>query len=379
MPTILGLNLTSTNDSVVEIGGDLYVKTPEALETLLRELRDVGYQIDNLRESTDRLEHNMSVAEMEARGLSLWFAKLDIRRGKCGSCGGIISIRGIRVHNHKCELCGAVTYQEIVDGSIVRFKFRSATSSHRTTIRLLAHHWDAEEGYLYLYPGTLLGGFNLTGHDAAAYMDAHKELWENVTVDGLELIKVRYIRGLQNDGSSAIEPYNISGSVYNHRIVNVWDGKEYDEFFSNLPVRDMISIYEAWHWSPLPITRTLHERILSAAGQVSDKGYYYQDGRPAFDERHWRRMAAFVRHFTSLDADAFDRAWPRFRRDGPGGIDDLAAFCHPDAHVEDRPNIGNVLTAIGKRNAGRPLTNEELAAAVRGLQDPRSKVLKHLI
>lgn len=113
----------------------------------------------------------------------------------------------------------------------------------------------------------------------------------------------------------------------------------------------------------------LHERIIAAVGQVSDAGYYYQDGRPAWSRRTYEEMGIFVRHFTVLDADAWDRQSPTFRLDGPGGIADVAAFCHPDAVVENRPNVGNFLVGAGKIMSGEPLTVGDLAAMNAALEE----------
>ena len=99
---------------------------------------------------------------------------------------------------------------------------------------------------------------------------------------------------------------------------------------------------------------------------MSDKGYYYQDGRQAFYEGQWKEMAKFVRHFTVLDGDRFDTAWPKFRNSGPGGIDDLAHFCHGNPIVENRPNIGNALVAAGKLMEGQTLTEDEKREGLRG-------------
>ena len=211
----------------------------------------------------------------------------------------------------------------------------------------------------------------MTGHRALSYLDRNKDGWEIVEEDGQNLLKIKY--GLEwNRGTAVIESYESWGHEFNHKIVKVWKGKRYSEW-DRLPIPEMISIFESWHWAPLPVSPTLHSRILSATHQTDDKGWHYQDGRPWFSEGHWTEMAKFVRHFTLLDADAFDRAWPRFRSDGPGGITDLARFCHEKAEVRDEPNIGNVLVALGKGLNGQRLTKQEVDAAKHGLGDPATK------
>ena len=112
---------------VICIRRDLYIKTPEALQQVLEKLRLIGYRIDNLREAEDRQKRGHSVEEQERAGWSLWFASLNddvgIRYGKCDFCGQYISYRGIRAHGRKCEHCGAVIYEHIIDGSEVEFAF----------------------------------------------------------------------------------------------------------------------------------------------------------------------------------------------------------------------------------------------------------------
>ena len=362
MSTILGLNLTNQDDSIVVISGGLYVKTPAALETLLSELRGIGYEIDNLREEKHRLERGTSVETMEKQGWSLWFAKVDVRRGKCLSCNGIISTLGIQSHGHTCELCGAVTYAKIRDGSTVRFSFiprDGEESGGMADIKMKAKRWDAKEGYLYFYP-EVLDGLWLRGDRAKQYLDANKDKWEEVRERGRRLIRVKYPHSWDYE-VSAINPSEIHGHYWNHRIVRVWQGKEYGEW-GGLPIPDMLSIYEAWHWPKHKKSPTLHSTILHACGQTDDKGYHYQDGTPYFQPGHWQNMSTFIRHFTELDADKFDKAWPKFRKDGPGGIDDLANFCHKKAAVRNDPNIGSLIYGFGKVLSGEPITKGDVDA-----------------
>jgi hypothetical protein len=246
MTQILGLDLTNKDEAIVPVMGALYVKTPDALEILLRELREVGYSIDNLRESRDRRDRSVSIEKMEQSGWSLWFAKLDIRHGKCGSCDGLISTRGIQSHNHQCEICGAITYKKIVDGTIVRFAFLNDADNCHCTIAFKAHHWDDKEGYLYLHPWIDERGIGLRGGQARTYLDANASHWKLVNHGEHELIRIRYER-TWNRNTATIEPYDISGHWFNHQIVNIWDEKEYREYDPKLPVRDTISIYESWH------------------------------------------------------------------------------------------------------------------------------------
>jgi len=372
---MLGLDLTIRDNDIVDVMGSLYVKNPVALERLLTELRKEGYVIENLRNAEYRKSDNVSVEEMEKNGWSLWFAKLpDIRYGLCGSCQQLISVSGIRTHAHKCEKCGAVTYYELIEGSTLTFVFNNdgETGFFTPQLRMKVKMWDIENGNLCLYPEFLEGGLSVvTGKRAEDYLKRNKGKWSYGLIGGEKMIIIKY--DFQWDRRTAmIEPYDSNGHVWNHKIVKVWDGKQYDDF-DHLPVPESISIYESWHWTPLPVTSDLHTRILRAAGQTDDQGWHYQDGSPWFKPGHWKEMAKFVRHFTQLNADAFDLAWPTFRSDGPGGIADLAHFCHPGAVVRNDPNIGNVIFGLGKAFEGRRLTEQEIKAAKHGLEDPLVK------
>lgn len=375
---MLGLNLTVKNDDLIDVMGDVYAKTPEALKRLLAQLKEVGYEVDNLREDKHRRDNRgATVEQMEKNGWSLWFAALrNLNFGLCGSCNQLISTNGIRSHGHKCEKCGAVTYWELVDGSTIRFAFMEEDRGmFSPELNMKVKRWDTEKGYLYLYPEFLdRGGLSVvSGANAQAYLDRNKDKWEYGSDGDERLIVIKY--DLQwNSKTATINAHDHYGSQWNHKIVKIWKGKQYSEW-DRLPVPEMINIYESWHWAPLPVTADLHSRVLHAARQVDDKGWHYQDGRAFYTDHVWQEMGKFIRHFTQLDADAFDRAWPRFRRDGPGGIDDLARFCHPAAKVRNEPNMGNVLIAVSKIAGGKSLTTDEVNTAKHGLSDPIFKKL----
>ncbi len=370
MQGILGLNITNKNEELVDIAGNIYVKTPRALKSLLRGLRNIGYEIKNLRKEKSSLS-DASVEHKEKNGWSLWYASLpDIRAGRCGSCGGLISVYGIHSHNHKCELCGATTYAEIRDGSTVRFCFiDEGNSGGMADIKFRAKYWDSEAGHLYLYP-TVLDGNWRHGERALQYLEEHKDKWERVTRFGHPYIRITYKKyGEYAEGERVIDMTDILDHYHNHRIVKIWKGVEVDDMFGKLPIPQSINIYESWHWAPLEKSPKLHERIMHAAGQVSRKDYYYQDGRPALYDVAWKNMAMFVRHFTELDADAFDRTWPKFRKDGPGGIEDLARFCSDKPQIENRPNIGNLLFAFSGGFRLEDMSEDELEAIEIALAD----------
>src|SRR3989344_7628012 len=181
-------------EGVVVIGRNPYVKTPEALEALLTELRTIGYKIDNLRKDDCRKEEGVSVEMMERDGWPLWYANLDVRRGKCGSCHQYIDVTGIQSHGHKCERCGDVTYYKIIDGSTVEFSFvqHDENEFDMAGLAMKARRWDTETGYLYLYPDIIDGRLWKHGERAKQYFETNKGAWEEVTEDGQRLIRVRY-------------------------------------------------------------------------------------------------------------------------------------------------------------------------------------------
>lgn len=355
------MNLAGFGDTVIMVAGSLFVKTETAMQQLIGELEMIGYEVK-------KSEH----------GANNWFASLsDIRKGKCGSCGELISVQGIQSHGHQCEKCGEVTFWKIIDGTTIRFSFierdESKESPMMVDLKMTAKRWDTDAGYVYFY-SSIEGGLWTNKERAQAYFDANSDKWEEVDEDGEKLIKMRYTQPWDYE-ICAFNPSDISGpygKTRNHSIVKVWKGEVYDDWSQNFPLPDMINMYGKWHQPLLAASPTIHESIMSAAGQVSRKDYYYQDGRKALYEQSWRNMSTFIRHFTELDADKFDKAWPRFRTDGPGGIDDLARWCHPEAVVRDEPNIGNLLLGFAKIGSDQHLTPGEVAAMSRAAGDEKT-------
>jgi hypothetical protein len=348
------------SEDAIWISGDLYCKTPEALAIALEQCRTIGYEIqDNRLDGHSTREGRVTPKQMEKNGWSLWYASIDVRRGKCGSCGSYITTRGILAHGNKCEVCDAVTHRHIINGSTVRFRFVD-DEAFGPDIKMKVFRYDPR-GWLYLEPWPLDGGFfTASGERGLEYLRQHADKWELVRKWKRELIKLRYQNGLYI-GDSVINMSEIWGHEYNATIVKVWDGQEYREW-DKLPIPESFSIYETWQWTPLEPSPTLHKRVLGAVHNTDDKGWHYQDGRPWFRRETFAEMGKFVRHFTTLDADAWDEQSQRFRLDGPGGIDDVAWFCHPEAEVENRPNIGNFLVGLSKAASGEQLTAEEAVA-----------------
>lgn len=352
------MNLSNFGDTVILVAGSLYVKAEVAMQQLIDELKTIGYNVKKSEYGTNN-----------------WYASLhDIRKGKCGSCDELISVYGIRSHGHQCEKCGEVTCWEIIDGTTICFKFierdEGKESPMMIDLKMTAKRWDSDAGYVYFYP-QVEGGLWTSKERAQACFEANSNKWEEVEEDGEKLIKMRHTQPWDYEvcvfNSSDIS--GPCGKTINHSIVKVWDGVVYEEWSWEFPLPESISLNGTWHMPLLPASPTIHSKILQAAGQTDDKGWHYQDGRPWFTAEHWRNMSTFIRHFTELDADKFDKDWLRFRKDGPGGIDDLASWCHSDAVVRDEPNIGNLLIGFSKAGSGQRLEPGEVAAMKRSIDN----------
>ncbi|TFB09126.1 hypothetical protein E3V08_01320 [Candidatus Atribacteria bacterium MT.SAG.1] len=359
---------------VIEIPNcGLYAKTPQALKSLSDDLEKKGYKIEDCSKDKNRLAREVQ----EKKGWHLWYVSLkdDVyqRRGKCDSCGSYIDVRGIQSHKHKCEKCGEYTYLEYVDGSIVRFKFLLDDNEQRTfepTLRMKVFNYDDKLHCLLLYPG-LENGNSLI----LQTWQRNKDKWQEVEKDGKRFIAIRYnpySAYIEND--AVISIYEVCGHQYNHKVVKLYDGKEYGDF-NSLPIPESYIIYETWHWAPLKPSPTLHERIIIAAGMVSDCGYYYQDGRSAFSNVHLERMHLFVKHFTTLDIKKWDKMIVGAPKSGPGMIKTVASFCDDHPKIKNRPNIGNLLVGLSKVCSGRNLTEAEKTSMVNALKDPKESKL----
>lgn len=229
-----------------------YCKSPEALEHLKTQLSEIGYQLIDLREKDSRnSRRSKSIAELETSGDAVWFVKIDVKRHKCASCQSYIDMRGIMSHGHTCEVCGEITYLEVIDGSRVRFQFKDADDQQSlfgTQLLMLAKRWDKENSLLYLYPEPQSGGFLVTsGDEADEYLQQHKTKWEMVVEDGQKLLKVRYVEGMMNSDNDVINVIEIFDHHYNFSAIRVWKGKEYPDY-GDFPVPETLHIYESWRW-----------------------------------------------------------------------------------------------------------------------------------
>ena len=400
---------------VVEIPNcGLYAKSPEALAALLEELKEVGYDINDCGAE----EKRASREEMEKNGWSLWLARLrdDVcgRKGKCRSCKSYIDVRGVRSHKHKCEICGAHTYLEFVDGSTISFYFMNDASGERgflsSDIKMKVYDYDEQLGCLLLYPKPLDGGRwgTMDSKRAQKVLDANRKQFRRIP-SRLSKGMRKHIRRLKAQsrydevkdiqsreknrrfGKSLIAiPYELHmvgvinttdsyGHVFNHDVVKLFQGQEYSDW-GNLPIPESYSIYEAWHWAPVKPSYKLHEKIIGAAGMVSRCDYYYQDDRPEFYDIHLKRMRLFVEHFTTINIDEWDSMICRAPKSGPGMIRTIASFCQgvePEvAKVTNKPNAFGAIAVLADAFSGRGVTDNGFAAIADAMKDPdESKLL----
>lgn len=344
-------------EDAVWIRDELYCKTPEGLQITLDTLRGLGYSLYDLRDPKgpySSIRDGVNTAEdLERRGRPLWFASLENNRfGKCNDCHSYISMFGIHAHGHTCEVCGSVTYLEMQEGSLIKFRFKDDGRAWLDPdVQMKVKRWDVEEGYLYL---ELAGREDLTPYvftteETEAYLGKHTDKWEAVEENGASLVKVRHQLRLplpDFDPESDLDVKDTWGHRINYRTVRLWEGKEYGEYdFDGVhfPVPDTIHLYEAWHWAPLEPSPTLNFRVIEAGGQVSNLRYFTDDRYHAWRREVFKPMGVFIRHFTTLDADAWDRESLSFRLDPYGAIIDVATFCDPDSIIMNRPtNMGSI-------------------------------------
>jgi len=117
-----------------------------------------------------------------------------------------------------------------------------------------------------------------------------------------------------------------------HNFTFVWiqEGIEYPDEQS-LPLPSNFYVYETWRWAPLPSTPSLYRRVLSTVGLSIrlDQAHWYE-GKELLTSEALTELGRFVRHFTELDADEWDRLSPSFPRHGIEALVAVARFCHPD-------------------------------------------------
>jgi len=368
-------NPQSVEGVVMARPDNIYVTSEKSLAPLLNYLRSVGYDIKDIAADRSDRREKPSRLELEKNGGLLWFATLreDVaqRKAECGSCKTLISSRGVATHGHKCENCGDQTYLEYVRGGEVSFSVVYEQSRDLRTPTFVVHSYDDEAGILRFYVNPAdckdrrarrVRNFNLTPEQSMDMVDdllrRFPRTFRLEEVEGIDTLTVNHKATgyIQED---SINPSAIEGRIENYRLVKLFRGKIFDEW-AHLPVPESVSVYEAWHWAPLRPSPTLYDKIMSAAGQTSDKSFYYQDGRPAFDKLQIKWMLNFIRGLTALDARKIKkRLNPRLS--GPDFIDTLARLSGNDDYIATRPNFGNTMVFLGKvlQGRGRVVTNRK--------------------
>ena len=329
------------SEDAIWIRDKLYCKTPQGLQITLDTLRGLGYTIEDLRDPkgsySSTRKGEITAEEMELHGHALWFAHLEtIRYGKCNSCHSYIKTFGIHSHGHTCEVCDAVTYLELVEGSGLKFRFEDDGRGWlEPDVIMNVKRWDVEEGYLYLERTGRedVSAFTFDAEQTNAYLAANTDKWEAVEEDGRSLIKVRHQLRLPVPNftpETVLDVKDSWGSYINYTSVKLWEGKEFN---SQFPVPESIHLYEPWHWAPLDSSPTLHAEVIEAAGPVANLAYYTRDRQQPWRRDIYKVMGIFLRHFTTLDADKWDRESQQFRLDPLGAIIDVAQFCDPESRI----------------------------------------------
>ncbi len=307
---------------------------------------------------------------------------------------------GCKCHGYKCEGCGKVLYREYVHRAPVRVYFPN--DGGMRYINFIIHHYDEASQSLVVYAkpqrGRSLG--SLTPEKAADFIKKHREYFQEQEINGKKCLAFYYpiIRTEENVKNIHVEIMETGNPPYKkvknpksrwgydyvpyceedrrccYRMVQLLKGQEFEgDFGFDLPVYDSFSICLTYKHAPAKRDGELSRRIIHAARQVADCGYYYQDGRQAFYEGQLEWMALYVEHFTDLNVKNFRRFLKICKKDGPGFIMQLAQYIEAETgvrqYVENRPNIGNLLVGVSKLAAGESLTGREINAMGYAMRD----------
>lgn len=365
-------------DDTIFITSTVYAKTQDAFEALEERAVAAGY---TKNPHGDKKEG------------APFFSLEDIRMAACGSCDEVISCRGVRAHNHKCECCGEPTYLDYVEGGAIRFRFMNDRQyiGNPITFKIFEYREQEDgENELVLHADPLIENYSddaknvhvrigwgdVNSRDEAQnVLDEARDLYRREKIKAgdqeIDTIVVRH-HGPMLRENSVINTYETYGRVNNHRIIKIFDGQKYSEWDA-LPIPESFTLSKEYadgkkHSLTEP---DIHGMIMQAAGQVSRADYYYQDGRPAFDSVALKRMTAFVHNFVDVEPKAWDRFLRAAPKDGPGFIYALAGWAAAESdgvrrHVKDEPNIGNALTGLSKIFSGKPLSYRESIAMEEG-------------
>ena len=273
-----------------------------------------GYKVDTKCTNLDKTPNKKYV-----------FATLkeEVRFGKCGYCGAVISVRGIHSHDRKCEECGRIIYKDYCRGDIVSFKFiNEGFSVFDGTVSLRVAKVDTKNNYFYFHK--TIPHYRRNSITALEKKDMQGKIDAAVKRGEIEYVKIRdsteYIRIFHqfNDmciGDSPINIYetkgfskkphrNHGGGFQNCDVVRIWEDKEYNEhdFFSDdkLPVAEHYHLYRDWL-----VEKNIHE-ICRRAGMTSSPEYYSGRGvnRGDLNEDHLIKIHNLIKRFHGDDQAA---------------------------------------------------------------------------
>lgn len=348
-----GVKMPFEFDGVVEIAHDLHIQSPEAQEKLFAWLSDEYELVDGSKDERH-----------PAPGF--WFARLkniqDV--AKCSHCGGHNEFAGVEKHMNLCVHCGKPLCVIYAIDAILRFRFRGSDQTLRMKI---IETTDTHMVLERIKPSWL----DVSEDKIDKVLEDYRQRWTPVADR-----RIRVEIPTSSNNPNDIVLWEILGKrLHYHRVV-LYKGNEYPEYGQGkLNVERYVSIYETYRKAPLAHTGTMHQAIILAAGMVYDCGYYYQDeGRVDF---HWmacERMTKYVKHFTDIPLDKWNKFLGCARKNGPGMIVDLASFCEAltgvPQEVENRPNVCNAIIGISKLGRGH-LSDGEMAAFLHAMSDER--------
>lgn len=381
-------------EGVVHITNDhLYVKSPKALSVLQDYLDSLGYDVKDVS-SENHFSAKPPRKVQEQDGWCLWFGRLNDSilqyKAECRLCESIFDKVKLAKPEYTCESCEARIHEEYPAGSEISFIPRDDREVSMKNLTFIIHSFDKEKERLNLYvtPSDCLErrsrrthNFNYTPEECESMVpDLVRKFPKTFSlkeINGKKILSV-FFKGDHYVHEHSINITDIGDKVTNYANVTIFHGKKFPEWKS-LPIPEHVSIYEAWHWAPLRPGPNVYKRIMSAAGQVSRKDFYYQDGRTAFYDRQLEWMFKFIDQLTTINLETIK---PFLLRDlsGPGFIDNLAKLTGHTGFIPTEPNVGNSLVFFGKILNGQPVNQKEVDEAIKGagLDDPDNMLGKIL-
>lgn len=392
-------------NGIVSIAHNLHATSQEALDAAINQLSQ-DYDIENCMD--DKTHPH--------RG---WFASLkkDVCQSmaKCEYCNHLNETLGCKVHGFTCKGCGKVIYQEYLHKSTVDFYIRNDPNA--TKLRFMIHSYDNSTKTLFVYdkPQKSHHWFSASLATTRELMNKHNDFYERVKgPNGEKLLKIYCPKRMDDDVKINVAEISRPPGIHRkdekgewimdgtylkypksfydetnrrqfYTEVEVYKGQEFTNLWGvpgcgSIPVPNTVMIYDTFKDAPAKRNNKLSRRILQVTGQVADCGYYYQDGSTAFIDVHFKWMATFIKYFTDLDAQKFEKEFlPVCAVDGPGFIQDLAFWVEEqtgvEQYVENRSNFCNTINAIANVFNGKKLSYREQKAAVFGLKNKKIKRL----